>query len=101
MREMGRAAKAPDADGAPIPAMRRFVPISYRVDHAAELIGLSSAKVWALIAEGAIRAKKLGGATVVMHDVLHAYVAEAPDWVSPRVEKAATRRDPLGSGHEP
>ena len=69
---------------APIPITRRFVPISYRVDHAAELIGLSSAKVWELIGEGAIRAKKLGGATVILHDVLHAYVAEAPDWVSPR-----------------
>jgi hypothetical protein len=32
------------------------VPISYRVDHAAELIGLSSAKVWELIGEGAIAA---------------------------------------------
>lgn len=41
---------------APVPTTRRLVPISYRVDHAAELIGLSSAKVWELIGEGAIAA---------------------------------------------
>lgn len=69
---------------APLPTTRRFVPISYRVDHAAELIGLSPSRVWELIGEGAIRAKKLGRATVILHDVLRAYVEGAPDWMPPR-----------------
>ncbi len=65
----------------PLPATRRFVPIAYRIHDAADLIGLSSARVWELISEGQIRAKKLGGATVIRHDDLYAYVDAAPDSV--------------------
>ena len=75
---VGRPAKSPDADGAPLPATRRFVPISYRPDDAAELIGLSTSRVHELIAEGVIRARKSGRATVILHDDLYAYVTGLP-----------------------
>lgn len=75
---VGRVAKRPEADAAPLPATRRFVPISYRVPDAAEMIGVSSAFMWGLIAERRITARKIDGATVIMHDDLHAFVAGSP-----------------------
>ncbi len=75
---MSKTAKQTEADGAPLPATRRFVPISYRPDDAAELIGLSTSRVHELIAEGAITARKSGRATVILHDDLYAYVTGLP-----------------------
>ncbi len=75
---MGRTANRPEADASPLPATRRFVPISYRVPDAAEMIGLSAARLWELIAERKITARKIGAATVIMHDDLHAFVASSP-----------------------
>ena len=75
---MGRLPQRPEADGAPLPATRRFVPISYRVHDAAEIIGISPARLWDLIAQRRITARKIDGATVVMHDDLHAFVAGSP-----------------------
>jgi excisionase family DNA binding protein len=75
---MGRVTKQPEADAAPLPATRRFMPIAYRPDDAAELIGLSTSRVHELIAEGAIRARKCGRATIILHDDLYAYVTGLP-----------------------
>ncbi len=75
---MSKTARQQDPGAAPLPATRRFVPISYRPDDAAELIGLSTSRVHELIAEGAIRARKSGRATVILHDDLYAYVTGLP-----------------------
>ena len=75
---VGRAPKQPEADGAPLPATRRFVPISYRVPDAAEMIGISPARLWDIIAQKRIVARRIDGATVIMHDDLHAFVAGSP-----------------------
>lgn len=58
--------------------VRRFAPISHRVPDAAEFIGLSAAKVWELIADGRLSARKIDGSTVVLHDDLLDFVASAP-----------------------
>lgn len=81
---MSKTTRQQDADAAPLPATRRFVPISYRPDDAAELIGLSTSRVHELIAEGEIVARKSGRATVIMHDDLYAYVFRLPVAPAPR-----------------
>jgi excisionase family DNA binding protein len=53
-------------------------PMAYRVADAAKVIGLSRSRIYELIAEGALEARKLGGCTVIPASSLHALLAAAP-----------------------
>jgi excisionase family DNA binding protein len=55
-----------------------LAPLAYRVEQAALVVGLSKSKVWDLIAEGRIRARKEGAATLVLHDDLVSYLQALP-----------------------
>lgn len=45
-------------------------PIAYRPKEAAALLGVSRSTIYEMIAEGKIRAKKIGSATVIGHEEL-------------------------------
>ena len=49
-------------------------PLAYRIPQAAALIGISPSTLWAKIAKGQIPARKMGGATIIRHVDLEAYV---------------------------
>ena len=53
-------------------------PLAYRVDDAAAAIGVSRSKVWNLIAQGDIPARKLVGSTVILRSDLEAYLSGLP-----------------------
>lgn len=53
-------------------------PIAYGVKDAAAAIGLSRSRIWQLIGEGEIEARKLGGRTVIPAASLNAYLNSAP-----------------------
>lgn len=57
---------------------RPVQPLAYRVDEAAAVMGIGRAKLWALIAEGRIQARRIDGATVVRHSDLEDFLASAP-----------------------
>ncbi len=44
---------------AALPAAQRVAPLAYRVDDAAATIGVSDTKVWGLIREGRLPARRL------------------------------------------
>lgn len=52
--------------------------ICYRVDKAADLIGMGRTKIWALVWEQRIPAHKIDGATVILHDDLVEFVRSCP-----------------------
>ena len=60
------------------PAAQRIVPLAYRVDDAAAIIGVSDSKVWTLIREGRLPARRLDGSTVIRHEDLIAFVNGLP-----------------------
>lgn len=62
-----------------MPQAIRIVPVSYRVDDAAHALGVSESTVWGLIKKGAIRAKRMGRATIIRRDDLISYVDALPD----------------------
>lgn len=51
---------------------------AYRVPEAARLIGISKSKMWAMIAEKKVEARKIGGSTVITHAALQALIDGAP-----------------------
>lgn len=53
--------------------------LAHRIPAAAQAIGASRSKMYELIASGQIRAKKLGGCTIVEHSELERYLASLPD----------------------
>ncbi len=53
-------------------------PLAYRVDDAAAAIGISRSKVWDLIAQGQIPARKLVGSTIILRADLEAYLSALP-----------------------
>ena len=61
-----------------VPATQRSTPLSYRVDDAAALIGVSHSKVWTLIGEGRLPARKLDGSTIIRHEDLVAFIDGLP-----------------------
>jgi excisionase family DNA binding protein len=61
-----------------VPATQRFVPFSYRVDDAAQLVGVSKTTVWRLIQEGRLPARKLDGSTIIRHEDLTAFIDGLP-----------------------
>lgn len=60
-----------------MPAPEAPPPIAYRIDDAARAAGLSRSKLYALIAEGALRAVRRGGRTLVLHAELEAFLRGA------------------------
>ena len=70
------------AGGAEAEAPRRrgpvFVPLAYRIEDAAAAIGISRSKVWDLIAQGQIPARKLVGSTIILRADLEAYLSALP-----------------------
>jgi excisionase family DNA binding protein len=78
---MPRAQRSTATPSAPAPeraAKRPPEPLAYRVDDAAAAIGVSRSKVWELVAEGAIPARKLVGSTVILRTDLEAYLSGLP-----------------------
>ncbi len=61
-----------------VPATQRFVPISYRPDDAAELIGLSVSKFYELVREGRLPARKIDRSTIIRHEDLVAFIDALP-----------------------
>ena len=57
---------------------RRPLPpdvLAYRVPDAGARLGVSTSKVWKMIAAGEIEARKIGAATVIRREVIEAYMA--------------------------
>lgn len=61
-----------------VPATQRFVPLAYRVDDAAQIVGVSISKFYDLIREGRLPARKLDGSTIIRHDDLTAFIDGLP-----------------------
>lgn len=59
--------------------------LAFRVPDAAQMIGVSRSKLWKMIAEEEIEARKIGAATVIRREALEAYM----DGTALRVRKAA------------
>lgn len=70
---------AQDSDShASPPEASRFTPLAYRVDAAADVIGVSPSKVWTLIGEGRLPARRLDRATIIRHEDLVAFINGLP-----------------------
>ena len=54
-------------------------PYAHPVSDAASMLGIKGSKLYELIAEGKIRAKKIGSRTVVLDASLREYLASQPD----------------------
>ena len=57
-----------------VPAAQRIVPLAYRVDAAAAVIGVSISKLHDLIREGRLPARKVDRSTVIRHEELTAFI---------------------------
>ena len=86
-----------------VPATQRIVPFAYRVDDAAAVIGVSSSKVWSLIREGRLPARKIDGSTIILHEDLKTFITrlplvrqlvEAPETPPPPPPPAVPKRSP-------
>lgn len=84
-----------------VPATQRIVPLAYRVDDAAAIIGVSGSKVWSLIREGRLPARRIDGSTIIRHEDLVAFIdalplvrqlAEAPATPPPAPPSAVPKR---------
>jgi excisionase family DNA binding protein len=53
-------------------------PLAYRVNDAAAAIGISRSKVWDLIAQGQLPARKLVGSTIILRADLETYLSALP-----------------------
>ncbi len=53
-------------------------PIAYRIAAAAEAVGLSRSRIYELIKDGTLEARKIGGCTVIPGASLRSLVADAP-----------------------
>lgn len=51
---------------------------AFRVPDAAQMIGVSTSKLWKMIANDEIEARKIGAATVIQGEVLRAYCEGLP-----------------------
>lgn len=61
-----------------VPAATMPFGICYRVDKAADLLGMGRTKIWSLVWEKRIPAHKIDGATVILHDDLVEFVRSCP-----------------------
>jgi predicted DNA-binding transcriptional regulator AlpA len=53
-------------------------PLAYRIGVAAQMIGISKSKMYELVNKGAIRTRKIEGATIVLRSDLEAFLAALP-----------------------
>jgi excisionase family DNA binding protein len=56
------------------------IPLAYRPNAAAKILGISRSRLYELLAAGAIRAHKQGSITLVPRAELERYLAELPTW---------------------
>ena len=54
-------------------------PLAYRIELAAEAVGISKSKMYELASKGAIRTRRIEGATVILRSDLEAFVASLPE----------------------
>lgn len=52
---------------------------AHPVPDAADILGIKTSKTYELIAEGKIRAKKIGSRTVILDESLREFLASQPD----------------------
>lgn len=52
--------------------------LAYRVEDAAAMIGVGKSKIWELIQEGRLSARKIDGSTIILHADLEAFVVATP-----------------------
>ena len=60
------------------PMLRPFIGLAYRPEEAARMLGLSKSTLWERIKEGRLQVKYDGGATLILHRDLEAYVDALP-----------------------
>lgn len=60
------------------PMLRPFVGLAYRPEDAARMLGLSKSTLWERVREGRLPVKRDGGATVILHRDLEAYLEALP-----------------------
>ncbi|AWB26212.1 DNA-binding protein (plasmid) [Methylobacterium currus] len=65
----------PDPQPSSAPAADR---ITYRVTEAAKLLGISTSKVWGLLGEGRLPARKMDGVTLIRRVDLEAFIDTLP-----------------------
>jgi excisionase family DNA binding protein len=53
-------------------------PLAYRVDDAAALLGIGKSKVWELIGSGRLKARRIDGATIILHSELELFLSDTP-----------------------
>lgn len=53
-------------------------PLAYRVKDAAKMLGMGKSKLFALIADGQLPARKIGAATVILRADLIAFLESSP-----------------------
>ena len=53
-------------------------PLAYRIGVAAQMIGISKSKMYEMVNKGAIRTRKVEGATIVLRSDLEAFLAALP-----------------------
>ncbi len=53
-------------------------PLAYRIDDACRILGLGTTKLYALIGNGVLDARKAGSRTLITGESLRAYVASLP-----------------------
>ena len=64
--------------GATERVLRPVTGIAYRIEEAAQLVGLSRATMFRLVKRGAVRVKREGKSVMVMHRDLEAYIESLP-----------------------
>ena len=57
----------------------RTTPYAHPVPGAAEIMGIKTSKLYELIAEQQIKAKKIGSRTVILDESIREYLAGLPD----------------------
>ena len=65
---------------------RPLIPLAYRVEDAAAVIGISRATLYELIQEGVIPSRKVGATTIIRHVDLDAFLNATP--LSPATKRA-------------
>jgi hypothetical protein len=62
----------------PHPTGADMRPLAYRIGVAAQMIGISKSKMYELASKGAIRTRRIEGATIILRSDLEAFLAALP-----------------------
>lgn len=60
------------------PAGADMRPLAYRINVAAEMIGIGKSKMWEIIAAKRVPTRKIDGATIVLRSDLEEFLASLP-----------------------